>query len=72
MASREVVEADDLLIERQQGLYQVRADEAGRARHQPAARRSRKLFTNLVVARHRNQRRIRCSGQERVTARGRV
>ena len=43
MSGGEIVEADDLLVERQQRLDKVRADESGGACHQPAPRRGPQL-----------------------------
>ena len=43
VAGGEIVEADDRLVELEQRLDQVRADEAGAAGHEPAQRLRRQL-----------------------------
>ena len=49
VARHKVVQAAHFLAQLQQGFQQVRADEAGHARHQPAARFAGQLRTRLRV-----------------------
>ena len=48
MAGGEVVEADHRLVELEQRLHQVRADEAGAAGHEPAQRLRRQSLAHVV------------------------
>ncbi len=50
MARRKVVEHHDLLAALEQRLQQMRADESGSARHQPAARRVTQTGLEFVQA----------------------
>lgn len=52
VASREVIEADDPLIEFQQCLEQVGPDEAGYAGDEPGLRVLREVEAEFFVARH--------------------
>src|SRR5437016_13302749 len=66
MAGRVVVEADDRLVELQQRLEKVGADEAGDTGDQPAARTLPKQLLNFLVPGTRHNRQTvspaRCCG----------
>jgi len=47
-----VVEDDDVLTQEQQGIDEVRADEAGTAGHDPPQRRRRKILAEIFVPGH--------------------
>src|SRR5438034_10591957 len=47
-----LVKPDHPLIQLEQGFQQMGADESGRARHQPGARRGADALLHLVVSRH--------------------
>ena len=71
MPGGEIVEADDLLIEREQRLDEVRADETGGARHQPAPRRGPQLpAQRLVAARHQRLQQVRSGRDAAISSRG--
>src|ERR1039457_921718 len=52
LAGREVIQADHPLIQFEQGLQQVRADESGDTGHKPRLGRSLKFSLQLVVSGH--------------------
>src|SRR5262245_18491124 len=55
MASRKIVESDDVLVEPQEGFEQIRSDETGYPRYKPTARPGAQLrFGRLIVIHHRH------------------